>query len=220
MLSKIRLILVALCLPLLLSCNTNDNQQTGETDAAYENYRTFVTDFEQDSLTETQLRAMESETYDSAEWAAMKEERQQQFNQRLQAVQQNQDQYTEEQRQEIQDLENRYNRTVETREQQYEEASRRYRLRRELLGLEIRQDDLSDITQDNIAATYKRFVDTVAENGQGYESRDWDLIEGWWTSLNNRYRSLQGELPQQTRRTIEQAQERYRALRTQLNIPE
>ncbi|RDV16483.1 hypothetical protein DXT99_04585 [Pontibacter diazotrophicus] len=218
MLHKIKLIAIAFCLPLLVSCNTENDQQTAETDAAYQDYQTFVTDFERDSLTETELRAIESETYDSAEWEAMKENRQQQFIQRLQAVEQNQDQYTEEQRQEILDLENRYNQAAETRDQQYEDASRRYRLRRELLGLEINQDDLSDITQENIAGTYQRFVDTVAEKGQNYEGRDWEMIEGWWTSLNNRYRSLQGELPQQSRNTIEQAQERYRELRSQFNI--
>lgn len=217
MLHKTQLLVVAICLPLLVCCNTDNNRETVETDAAFDDYRTFVTDFEQDSLTETELRAMESETYDSSEWAAMKEERQQQFNQRLQAVEQNQDAYSEEQRQEIEDLENRYNTSVATRDQQYEEASRRYRLRRELLGLEISQDDLSDITQENIAATYQRFVDTVANNGQRYNGRDWDMIEGWWTSLNNRYRSLQGELPQQARSTIEQTQARYQELRTQFN---
>lgn len=218
MLRKLKLIFVAFCLPFLISCNTDDNRQAEETDAAYVEYRTFVTDFERDSLAEVELRAMESETYDSAEWARMKENRQQQFRQRLQAVQQNQDQYTEEQRQEIQDLENRYNRAVERRDEQFEDASRRYRLRRELLGVEIRQDDLSDITQENIASTYQRFVDTVAENGQRYEGRDWEMIEGWWSSLNNRYRSLQEELPQQTRNTIEQAQARYRELRSQYEI--
>lgn len=218
MLHKIKLILVAICLPLLVACNTDDNRETTETDAAYVEYRTFVTDFERDTLSETEQRAMESETFDSTEWEAMKENRQQQFNQRLQAVEQNQAQYTEEQRQEIQDLESRYNRAVERREQQYEDASRRYRLRRELLGLEIREDDLSDISQGDMAVTYQRFVDTIAENGQQYESRDWDMIEGWWSSLNSRYRSLQNELPQQARNTIEQAQAHYRELRSQYNI--
>ncbi|GAB3534756.1 hypothetical protein GCM10027443_22360 [Pontibacter brevis] len=202
---------------MLVSCNTDNNQET-ETDAAYEDYRTFVTDFEGDSLTETEIRAIESETYDSTEWAAMKENMQQQFNQRLQAVNQNQDQYTEEQRREVQDLENRYNRAIERREQQYEEASRRYRLRRDLLGLEIKNDDLSDITQEDLANTYQRFVDRIAENGQQYEGRDWDLIEGWWSSLNTRYRNLQDALSQQARTTIEQAQARYRDLRSQYNI--
>ncbi|WP_460923704.1 hypothetical protein [Pontibacter brevis] len=217
MLHKLKLIAAAICLPLLVSCNTDNNQET-ETDAAYEDYRTFVTDFEGDSLTETEIRAIESETYDSTEWAAMKENMQQQFNQRLQAVNQNQDQYTEEQRREVQDLENRYNRAIERREQQYEEASRRYRLRRDLLGLEIKNDDLSDITQEDLANTYQRFVDRIAENGQQYEGRDWDLIEGWWSSLNTRYRNLQDALSQQARTTIEQAQARYRDLRSQYNI--
>lgn len=217
MLHKLKLIAAVICLPLLVSCNTDNNQET-ETDAAYEDYRTFVTDFERDSLTETEIRAIESETYDSTEWAAMKENMQQQFNQRLQAVNQNQDQYTEEQRREVQDLENRYNRAIERREQQYEEASRRYRLRRDLLGLEIKNDDLSDITQEDLANTYQRFVDRIAENGQQYEGRDWDLIEGWWSSLNTRYRNLQDALSQQARTTIEQAQARYRDLRSQFNI--
>ncbi|WP_162052366.1 hypothetical protein [Pontibacter pamirensis] len=218
MLHKIKTLTLTLCLPLLISCNSENEQQTAETDVVYEDYQTFVTDIERESLTETELRAIESETYDSAEWEAMKENMQQQFNQRLQAVEQNQDQYSEEQRQEILDLENRYNQAVERRGQQYDDANRRYRLRRELLGVEITQNDLSEITQNNIAETYQRFVDTVAENGQNYEGRDWEMVEGWWTSLNNRYRSLQAEIPQQTTITIEQAQERYRELRTQYNI--
>lgn len=218
MLHKIKFLLFTICLPLLVSCNTEEDRQTTESDVAFEDYRTFVTDFERDSLTDVELRALQEETYDSAEWERMKEERQQEFNQRLQAVEQNQDQFSAERREEIRDLESRYNIALERRGQQYADASRRYRLRRELLGVEVRKDDLSDIEQDDLAPTYQRFVDTVAANGQRFEGRDWDLIEGWWVSLNNRYRTLQDQLPQQARNTIEQAQARYRELRSQFNI--
>ncbi|GAA4430907.1 hypothetical protein GCM10023188_18000 [Pontibacter saemangeumensis] len=215
MLKKIQISFLALAFPLLFSCNSGGNDQAAKSDAAYTEYRDLVTDFEEDTLSEVELRAMRGSDIDSARWAALTAEREQQYEQKRQAVEQDLDQYPPERKQEIQDLDDRYKRAMETREKQYEEASHRYKLRQQLLGIEIEEDDLSDIVPEEMATTYKRFVDNVAEEAGKFEERDWNLVEGWWSSLGSRYRSIEPNLDQQARTAIEQAQNRYKEIRQQ-----
>jgi len=215
MLSQIKSTLLIISLPLLLSCNSEGSEEVTESDTAYTDYENFVTQFEEDTLTEVELQAMQQAENDSTSWAEMKAARQQQFEQRRQAVDQNLNEYDEERRNEIQDLGKRYDLANQKQEQKFQEASRRYKLREQLLGIAIRKDDLSDVTPENMASTYQQFVNTVAENGARYEARDWNLIEGWWSSLNSRYRNIENDLSQQTRQDIQQAQSRYKEVRQQ-----
>lgn len=215
MLKEIQYTLLALSLPLLLSCSSQGNEQTAENDTTFTEYRDLVTDFEEDTLSEVELRAMRDSDIDSATWANITAEREQQYEQKRQVVEQNIDQYPPERQQEIGDLDERYSLAMENRERQYGEASHRYKLRQQLLGIEINEDDLSDIAPEEMANTYQRFVENVAEDAKNYETRDWNLIEGWWSSLGSRYRSLETDLDQQSRTAIAQAQERYTEIRQQ-----
>ncbi len=210
MLYQIKQSLLVLSRPLMLSCSGDGNNAKNESTTAYTDYENFVSDFEQDSLSEVELRAMQEDTIS---WAQMKENQAQEYKQMRQRVEQNNASYEPEQQEEIQDLDERYNAAITKREQQYKDASHRYRLRNQLLGLKIKKDDLSDLTQEDIASTYERFAGTVAENAGTYEAREWNLIEGWWSALNSRYSTLEKDLPQQAKRTIEKAQAQYKEVR-------
>ncbi|WP_161891077.1 hypothetical protein [Pontibacter russatus] len=215
MLNEIKYALLALFMPLLLSCNGEENGETAESDTAFTEYETLVTDLEEDTLSETEMRAMTDADFDSTAWAKLTAEKEQQHKQKRQAVEQHLDHYAPERQQEIQDLEERYTVAMENREREYEEASHRYLLRRELLGVAIQKDDLSDIAPAEIANTYQRFVENVAEGAENLETRDWNLIEGWWIALDNRYRTLEADLDEEARTAIAQAEARYKEIRQQ-----
>jgi type IV secretory pathway VirB10-like protein len=213
-----RKIAFLLSFSLMFSCSSEGNRETAGNETSYDSYRTFVTNFEQDSQSETELRAMQQEPKDSAEWEAMKAEMQQQHKEHRQAVEQHMQQYNPTERKEIEDLEKRFDHAVQTRERQHKEISHRYNLRQQLLGIDVSEDDLSGIAPDEMARTYQRFVNKVAENGKSFENRDWELIEGWWSALNSRYRSLQKDMQPETRSRIEKDQKRYTELRQQFSI--
>lgn len=215
MLKEIQYMLLALSLPFMVSCGSEGTEQATENDTAFTEYQNLVTDFEEDTLSEVEMRAMTDTDFDSATWAEITAEREQQYEQKRQAVVQNSDQYTPERQQEIPDLEARYNKALENRERQYAEVSHRYRLRRQLLGIKVKKDDLSDIELEEMDNTYQQFVEKVAESAENFESRDWNLIEGWWSALGIRYRSLGADLGQQSRTAIAQAEARYKEVRQQ-----
>ncbi|ARS35387.1 hypothetical protein [Pontibacter actiniarum] len=215
---KTKNILWALCLPFFLAACNGNSEADAERDRAVADYRTFVTEFEQDSLSEVELRALHQSNEDDSRWETEKANLQEMYDEKREVIETNLEELDENQRAEVEELDQRYNNAMQQREQQYADASRRYTLRQELLGLEIKDDDMSDVTAENIAGVFDRFVSTMAGNTAQYEARDWNLIEGWWSSLNSRYRSLENQLPAAVKNDIQQAQNRYREMREEANI--
>lgn len=203
---------------LLVSCGNQNSETAAENEEALTAYRDYVTEFESDSLSEVEMRAMQQAAEDSIPWEKEKANLQEMYNERRERVETNLEELTPEQQTEVQQLDERYNRALQTREQQYEDASHRYRLRRDLLGLKVQNDDLSEITAENIVPTYERFVSTLSGNTTAYNTRDWQLIEGWWSALNSRYRTLESNLSAQMKNNVQQAQNRYIEIRQQANI--
>jgi len=197
---------------LLSSCSDSGETQQQEPDQALTDYENFVTEFEQDSLSEVELRAMQQAENDSLSWAEMKQNRQQHFEQLKSDAQANMASYTSEQREEIQGLEQRYATAVEKRDQEYADVSHRYKLRSALLGLEISNTDMREITAANIVATYRQFVQTLQQQEEQLDSRDWEQVQGWWVALNNRKRAVEEALSASDIRTIEEATQQYQAL--------
>ena len=214
--NKISHLLICLCIPLLFACDNQNSEAVTERDQALTNYRNYITEFEQDTLTEVEMRALEQSAEDDTKWETEKANLQEMYDERREVVQ-NLD-WDEAQQAELDELDERYNRALQQRERQYAEVSRRRTLRRDLLGLEIRNLDMSDITAENIANVYDRFISTLSNNVGQYEQRDWNQIEGWWNSLNNRYQALEGELRAPVKNTIEQARKRYIEIRQQAEI--
>ncbi|MCX2739102.1 hypothetical protein [Pontibacter anaerobius] len=216
---KCKHILIAIAIPLLLSaCNGQDAEKAAENEQALTEYRDYVTSFETDSLSEVEMRALQQSADDSTAWETEKAKLQEMYDERRERVEKNLEELTSEQQAEAQQLEQRYNNALATREQQYRDASHRYRLRRDLLGLEIKEDDLSDVTAANIGATYDRFVTNLQQNAEKYKDRDWELIEGWWSALNSRYRTLEGKLQSGTKKIVQQAQNQYKEIRPKVDI--
>ncbi|MFD2998801.1 hypothetical protein ACFS7Z_00390 [Pontibacter toksunensis] len=214
---KFRHLLLCLCLPLLFSCDGQRAETATEGEQAIAEYRNYVTEFEQDSLTETEMRALEQSAEDDSRWETEKLNLQEMYDERREVVQ-NLEDLDETERAEVEALDERYNQALQRRERQYEEVERRKTLRRDLLGLEIRNLDMSDITAENIGNVYDRFISTLSENVGEYEQRDWNQIEGWWNSLNNRYQAIEGDLQAPVKNSIQQAKNRYLQIREEANI--
>lgn len=207
------LFLFILAPPLFAACTeANEKQQQQEREQALTDYEGFVSQFEQDSLSEVELRAMQQAAGDSLSWAEMKQNRQQQFEELKSNTQANMEAYEPEQHEKLQGLEQRYTAAMEKREQQYADVSRRYKLRRELLGLQVSSDDMSEITAANIAATYRQFVQTLGQKENQLDNRDWEMVQGWWVALNNRLRNVENTLSAPDKAVIQEATQQYQAL--------
>ncbi|WP_266205824.1 hypothetical protein [Pontibacter kalidii] len=208
---KFKYILLASAL-LLYSCNGGDSEKAAAGEQALTDYRDYVTTFEQDSLSETELRALQQAENDSIAWEEAKENMQEKYEAKRQRLEDNRENLSPEQLAEAEQLDQRYKNALETRQQQQQDASHRYKLRRELLGLEIEDDDMSEVTAANIGETYSRFVKTLQENAEEYQGRDWLLIAGWWSALNSRYRAVEGQVSGEVKKTVQQAQNQYKEL--------
>lgn len=196
----------------IISCSDSGETQQQGREQALTDYEGFVSQFEQDSLSEVELRAMQQAGNDSLSWVEMKQNRQQQFEQLKSNTQANLEAYSPAQREEIQGMEQRYAAATEKRDQQYMDVSRRYKLRRELLGLEVNNDDMHEITAANIGSTYQQFVLTLQQQENQLDNRDWEMVQGWWVVLNNRTREVEDTFSASDIRTIEEATQQYQAL--------
>ena len=199
---------------LLISCNNNEANE--EAELAYTEYKDYVTEAETEAnteLSETEMRAMRKSVQDSTLWQTESTELMQEYDLREKKVRDYIDTYDEAKRAEIDDLDARYKTATEKRQLKYEEASRRYKLREDLVGLPISADDLTAISAAELAPTYTRFVDRLEDKADEFETNEWNLVEGWWIALNNRKNALEAELSADAKRTIEKATAKYTQIR-------
>ncbi|MCC9137750.1 hypothetical protein ACFSKU_02420 [Pontibacter silvestris] len=200
MLQKIRSTAIALIIITVAACNSNGSQQEGET--AFQEYEAFVTQVERD--TSADVTAI-----DSSAWNKSTQELQQEFDQHTENMEVYLESFKPERREEVRNLMQRYDQAFERRQQNYEEVSRRYKLRKEMLGVEVNSDDLNNIKAQDLPETYQQFVNALDDRKENLDSRDWEIVEGLWSALNNRKRSLENELDQSARNTIEQQQKKF-----------
>jgi hypothetical protein len=209
---------ITLIISLLLCISCSDKEAKQERDHAFNEYKDFVTQFEEDNkqdYSEVELRAMEQAAEENEKWVKDSTELLQQYDARKRKVVENIDLYEETQQNEFRDLETRYEKAYHKNQEMRQEVSRRYNLRKELLGLKISSDDLSNITAADLPATYEQFVQKLEQRAKGLEQRDWELVEGWWVALNNRKRALKNELTASAQNTIQQASNRYQTIHKQ-----
>ena len=198
-------------LALLFFCSCNgDRDNTNQ--EALQNYKNFVTQVEKDTA-----RAMNGSEPDSI-WLTRTNTLLLQHdsleNQALVAK----DYYSPEQEQEFEDLGNRFEEAEGKIKVKQEEISKRYKMRKDMLGLKVQTDDMSVLTAADLAPTYKHFVEQVNANYKNYTYTDWQLIEGWWNALSNRAEGLAKELTPEAQSEIEAARNEYIRIRKDANI--
>jgi hypothetical protein len=205
----------AIAILLLVSCNQQQAEDTNDKEQDFKEFRDFVTQTEDKAnaeYTETELRAMQQSEQDSTAWQTETTELKQQYESKKKKVEDNLSSYDANQQEEYRDLDSRYNRAISTQKNKEQEVSRRYKLRNELLGLPVKADDMSNVTADELADVYQRFVKKLSDKSLEIKSTDWNLIEGWWLALNNRKNALDDNLSANARKSIEQATKDYQLM--------
>lgn len=198
----------------LVACGPEESKK--DTEQAFTEYRDFVAETEADAateLSEIELRAMRKSVMDTSLWQTETAELQQQYEAREKSVRDNFESYDEARKKEIEELDTRYNAALQKREQRYKEVSRRYRLREDLLGMPVSADDMSGITASELPNVYTRFVEKLEALAVELNAKEWDLVKGWWAALENRKSELQSELTPDSKKSIQQAAEKYLNIR-------
>ena len=193
---------------LFFSCSGSDEtKEIPEGEQAYNEFRSFVVATEEDAESDEQIEIKDT-TVAQQEIDSLKTH----YDTLTLRVDKYVTQYTPPQREELLDLRERFKSAVDKKQKKNEEASRRYKLRRQLLGIEVSSDDLTEITPDNIVTVYQNFVNTVSQEMSAYSESDWELIEGFWNALNNRKSGLQNQLKPADQRIIADKQEEFLVL--------
>ncbi|WP_187263662.1 hypothetical protein [Pontibacter beigongshangensis] len=191
---------------LLLSCaESKDNKLKAEGEKAYEDLKEFVTKVENMAAADLEDTTLI--------WENMAGELKEKYYHLEEEVDGYIEIYTPQQRETIQDFKERFRIALNNKQKNFDDARARYRLRQDLLGTEAVSEDLSLINAENITATFQKFVNTVIKNKDVYTPRDWEMIEGWWTALNDRKVKLQEQLRPADEEAIAKKQAEYLELR-------
>lgn len=190
---------------LLASCNTEND--ANESQQAYQAYKSFVAQVEKNTVV--------NEGDLQEDWEARTDTLKQTFDRHKSGITNHLDDYEPERREEVSAFNDRLEVAFDERQKNYDEVSHRYKLRKEMLGMEISEDDMSAITTANITATYTHFVATLQSNLEDYNTKDWQLIEGWWNALQNRRQAVSNQLQSSDQEKITRLQETYQKLRTE-----
>ncbi len=211
----IKYLLLLICTVALVACNNQPQENSQDNEQAFKEFSEFVTKAEDKANTEyneTVLRAMRKADRDSSAWQTETAELMQEYESKKKKVEDNLSSYDAKQQEEFRDLDNRYNLALEKQKSKDQEISHRYKLRNELLGLPVTADDMSNITADELAGTYQRFIQKLTDRSIEIKDTDWNLIKGWWNALNNRKNELESKLPADAKNKINQATKEYQAI--------
>lgn len=192
------------------SCGGPANERRlTEMDQAIEDLRLFVTEKDAVSAGNTAYPAVNFEE-EMAEMAVEYEQLQTRLKPHL-------DQADEVRRQEVAGLQARYDTLRSRRTRAYRAYVKSRSMRQELLGVSQDKVDLGDITAADIADRYHTFAERVAANHSQYTPTEWNVVEGLWTALESRRQEVEAKLSQPDQARIEQARNRYLAVRSSLN---
>lgn len=199
-----RILLLLICSTLLYACKTDD-KSSEEHEQAYQDYKAFVAEVERDTIvTESDL---------GEAWKSRTDSLQQLSERHRKGITSHLEGYDAERREEVNAFDERLQVAFEERQRNYDEVSYRYKLRREMLNMDVSEDDMSNIKADNIAATYEHFVSTLNNKLPDFNARDWELVEGWWNALDNRRQELSNEISPSDQERIARQRETYLQVR-------
>lgn len=198
------LLFLLTCFTILVSCRT-DEKSADSNEQAYLDYRNFVTQVESDTIVnENDL----GETWESRTDSLMQES-----ERHRKGMANKLDSYDAERREEVNDFDERLQAAFEERQRKYDEVSYRYKLRREMLNMQVSEDDMSNIDASNIADTYEHFVSTLKDKLPDFTARDWELTEGWWSALSSRRQDISNTISPSDQQRINKQQEAYMQIR-------
>jgi hypothetical protein len=198
------------------SCSQADKKEvSAESDQAYQDFQTFVSDTEAkaDATTDQIEADYERET------AQMKAD----FDAKVAAVDKYADQYDDNRRQEVEALRTRYTSAYDKREAAWKNRSATAGTAAGstatggtmTMGKYYKPSSpASRITAANARATYEAFVNDIKKNEDRYDIDDWRNINAEWRALDEAYDKVKGDIPAKDLAEIQKEKLKYAAFKS------
>ncbi len=190
------------------SCtNAQQNEMSSESDQAYNDFQTFVSD------TETRADAVADATEDdyNRETAQLKSD----FDAKVASVDKYADQYDDSRRQEIEQLRNRYTTAYDKREMAWTNRSGSTSAGSMVMGKYYKPSSpASRVTAANARQTYEAFVNDIKQNEDKYDINDWRNINAEWRALDEAYDKVKGDIPARDLAEIQKEKLKYAAFKS------
>lgn len=183
-----------------ISCSSSDTRearQDGET--AYTDFRDYVTNVES------------STTSDTADWQTASTRSRKEYDAKVAAMDQYNNEYDEARRQEIDALKGRYNTYWDNQLAQY---NARGTSRQGGMAAEFQVSEVATTTPANIRQAYENLVAKVQANKDSYTKEDWKAINDYYIALDDRKNAVQSQLSDKDKYEIGKAKAKYVSLRT------
>ena len=196
------------------SCSQADKQEVAaESDQAYNDLNTFVTDVE------TRADAVGTEMED--EYNRETEQFRTDYDTRVAAVERYNDRFDEARRQEIEDLKNRYTAASQRRETNWNNRANSMsgdmgdNMTVGPMGQYYKPSNpAGQITAANARTTYENFVKEVQNNKERYDINDWRNVNAEWRALDEAYDDVKGNMSASDLAEIQKEKLKYAATKS------
>ncbi|RAK69631.1 hypothetical protein [Hymenobacter edaphi] len=195
------------------SCNRADRQEAAaETDQAYEDFQTFVTN------TETNAEAVGNKT--QAEWDEETKQLKDEYDAKVAAAEADMSNWDEARKQEYEQLKTRYTTAYDKRSAAYTAsmsaggASGSAAMPTKPGKYYTPVNPAASITAANARQTYESFVANVKARENQYDIEDWRYINAEWRALDEAYDKVKGDVPAKDLAEIQKEKLKYAAFKS------
>lgn len=201
------------------SCSQADKKEVaGESDQAYQDFQTFVSD------TEAKADAVASET--EADYERETAQLKSDFDAKVAAVDKYADQYDDARRQEVEALRTRYTTAYDKREAAWNSRSATASTGTDAAGMATStaatkpgkyykpMSPAAQLTAANARTTYEKFVQNIKQNEDRYDIDDWRYINTEWRALDEAYDKVKGDIPAKDLAEIQKEKLKYAAFKS------
>ena len=190
-----------------MSCSSSDKKNaSSDSETAYNDLKNYV------STTETNTRA----TTDSAttDWEKASADERSEYDAKVAAVDQYQNEYDASRRQEIDKLKARYSANWESRNKQHQTQINATGTNMSG-GLAASYDvtNVANIESANIRMAYENFVEQVRTKRDNFTKTDWQAAENYFKALDSRKDAVENQLSDNDKHEIGKAKSKYTALK-------
>jgi hypothetical protein len=183
-----------------ISCNSSDtNQAKQDSEAAYNDFSNYVSSVENSTASDT------------VDWQSASSRSRAEYDAKVAALDQYNDDYDEARRQEIEALKGRYTTYWDKQLAQY---NARANSLNGGVAADYRIEGLETTAPANIRIAYENLIANIQANKDSYTHNDWKAINDYYHALDSRKNAVQSELSDKDKYEIGKAKAKYITLRT------
>ncbi|MBT9394499.1 hypothetical protein KLP40_15105 [Hymenobacter sp. NST-14] len=193
------------------SCtNAQQNEVGAESDQAYNDFKTFVS--------ETEMKADAVANEAQADYDRETTQLKSDFDAKVASVDRYADQYDDARRQEIEQLRTRYTTAYDKREMAWNNrpgATDAMSSGTMTMGKYYKPSSpASRVTAANARQVYESFVNDIKRNEDQYDINDWRNINAEWRALDEAYDKIKGDIPASDLAEIQKEKLKYAAFKS------